>query len=113
MKYSDTTTTESVTSQNQHKLLIPHRSARLKKRFENTTSMEITNKFSPLTNNLTPTEHAIRNVNNSNIQDELPLIKKHHRQPKILMTLSYSTYQKKTTSAIWKISFGKGLEFLP
>ena len=47
-----------------------------KKRLENTTPIEITNKFSSLINISTTTVHAIRNLNDSNIQGDLPLTKK-------------------------------------
>lgn len=42
--------------------------------------------MSLLTYSLTPTEHTIRNLIGDNIQDDLPLIKKHHGQPKVLRT---------------------------
>ena len=72
MKYNNTTTTGLITSEDQHKWLIPRRSARLKKLFENTTSIEITNKFSQLINSLTPAEHKFKDSNDGNIQDVLP-----------------------------------------
>ena len=45
VKYNDTTTSGSISSQNQHKWLIPCRSARLKERLANTTLIEIKNNF--------------------------------------------------------------------
>ena len=72
VKHNNTTTTGSITSEDQHKWLIPCCSAHLKKRFENTTLIEKTSKVSPLINSLTPAKHKIKNLNDDNIQDDLP-----------------------------------------
>ena len=74
VKYNDTTTTGSISSEDQHKWLIPRHSAHLKKRFENSFQIKMTNKFSPLINNSTPTVHTIRNSIDNNIQGDLSLI---------------------------------------
>ena len=76
VKYNNTSSNDSITSGDQRKCLTPPRSAPLKKRFENTTHFEITNKFSPLENISTHTEHTVRNLNDDSIQDNLPVIKK-------------------------------------
>ena len=76
VKYNNASSTESITFGDQQKFLIPPRSAPLKKRFQNTTHFEITNKFSPLENILTHTEHTIRNLHDNSIQDNLLVIKK-------------------------------------
>ena len=93
VKYNDTTTSRSISSEGQHNWLIPRRSSRLRKQLANTNPIEITNKFSSLINNSTPIVHAIRNLNGNKVRDNLPLTN-HHGQPKILMIQSYSTYQK-------------------
>ena len=94
VKYNDITASGSISSEDQDKWLIPRRSAHLKKRLANTTPIEIKSKFSSLISNSTPTVHAIRNLNDNNIHDDLPLTKKHHGQPKVLMIQSYSIYQR-------------------
>ena len=91
VKYNDTTTSRSISSEGQHNWLIPRRSSRLRKQLANTNPIEIANKFSSLINNSTPIVHAIRNLNGNKVRDNLPLTN-HHGQPKILMIQSYSTY---------------------
>lgn len=81
VKYHDTNTTRSITSEDQHKWVIPCRSARrFEKHVDLKTPFQITNKLSPIINNFTPTEHTIRNLNGDNIQeDDLRLINKSSR----------------------------------
>ena len=113
MKYNDTTTSASISSEDQHKWLIPHRSARLKKRLENITPIEITNKFSSLINNSTPTVHTTRNLNDNNIQDNLPLIKKPSRTTKNFDDSIIFNISEKQLSPSEKSVLEKGLNFCP
>ena len=76
VKYNDTTTSRSISSEDQYKSLIARLSARLKKRLANTNPTEMKNKFSSLIDNSTPTVNAIRNLNDNNIQNDLPVTKK-------------------------------------
>ena len=113
VKYNDTTTSGSISSEDQHKWLIPRRSARLKKRLENITPIEITNKFSSLINNSTPTEHTTRNLNDNNIQDDLPLIKKPSQTTKTVDDSIIFNISGKQLLPSEKSILEKGLNFCP
>ena len=113
VKYNDMTTSGSISSEDQNKWLIPRRSARLKKRLENITPTEITNKFSSLINNSTLTVHTTRNLNNNNIQDDLPLIKKPLQTTKNFDDSIIFNMSEKQLSPSEKSVMEKGLNFCP
>ena len=113
VKYNDTTKSGSISPQNQHKWLIPRRSARLKEQLANTTPIEITNKFSSVTNNSSPTVHTIRNLNDNNIQDDLPLTKKPSRTTKNFDDSIIFNISEKQLLPSEKSGLEKGLNFCP
>ena len=113
MKYNDTATSRSISSEDSHKWLKPCRSAHLKKRLANTTPIETSNKFSSLMNNSTPTVHAIRNLNDSNIQDDLPLTKKLSQTTKNFDDSIIFNISEKQLSPSEKSVLKKGLNFCP
>ena len=113
MKYNDTTTSGSISSEDQHKWLIPRRSAHQKKRRESTPPIEITNKFSSLINNSTPAVHTTRNLNDNNIQDDLPLIKKPSRTNKNFDDSILFNISEKQLLLSEKSILEKGLNFCP
>ena len=90
---------------------IPRRSARLKRLLASTTSIEITNQFSSLINSWTPTAHAIRNLNDSNIQDDLSLIKKPSRTSKNTDDSNILSISEKQPSPSENSVLEKGLSF--
>ena len=104
VKYNDTTTRRSISSEDQYKSLIPRLSACLKKRLANTNPTEMKNKFSPLINNSPTTVNAIRNLNDS---------KNHHGQPNIFMIQSYSTYQENNFRHLKNRFWKRVLNFCP
>ena len=113
VKYNDTTTSGPISSDNHHRWLIPCRSAHLKKRLANTTPIETTNNFSSLMNNSKSTVHAIKNLNDNNIQDDLPLTKKPSRTSKNFDDWIIFNILEKQLSPSEKSVLEKDLNFCP
>ena len=113
VKYNDTTTSGPISSDDHHRWLIPCRSAHLKKRLANTTPIETTNNFSSLMNNSKSTVHAIKNLNDNNIQDDLPLTKKPSRTSKNFDDWIIFNILEKQLSPSEKSVLEKDLNFCP
>ena len=113
VKYNDTTTSRSISSEDQYKSLIPRLSARLNKRLANPNPTEMKNKFSSLINNATLTVNAIRNLIDSNIQNDLPVTKKPSRTTKHFDDSIIFNMSGKQLSPSEKLVLEKGFEFLP
>ena len=104
VKYNDTTTRRSISSEDQYKSLIPRLSACLKKQLVNTNPTEMKNKFSSLINNSPTTVNAIRNLNDS----KKPSRTTKHFHDSVIFNIS-----GKQLSPSEKSVLEKGFEFLP
>ena len=113
VKFSDTTTGVSIKSEDQHKWLIHRCSACLKKRLASTTLIEKTKKFSSLINNSTASVYAIRNLNDNNIQNDLPLTKKPSQTTRNFDDSIIFNISEKQLSPSGKSVLEKGLNFCP